>query len=141
MPECQCEKCQQACKYRPGWFLPGEAEKVARFLNLTLQELFDTYLWADYWVRMAGGDIYLLGPAVKENVTGRQAPFWPTGECVFFTSGLCAIHPVKPFECREAMPCQEEQPERNLHQETAMAWDNPRHQQQVMDLLAREEVR
>ena len=29
--ECTCDICKQACKHKPGWFLPKEAEKAAEY--------------------------------------------------------------------------------------------------------------
>jgi hypothetical protein len=45
---CTCPTCKNACKERVGFFLPGEAEKVAEFKGLELQQLFDDFLTVDH---------------------------------------------------------------------------------------------
>lgn len=98
-----CTKCQGACQQKPGWFRPGEAEKVAEYLGLTLQECFDQYLSVDYWVMLSDDDIYVLSPAIVTDdgtTAGLKFPSWPQGTCVFFKDGRCGIHEVKPYECR-----------------------------------------
>ena len=30
---CECETCRNACSFKPGWFKPGQAEKVAEHLE------------------------------------------------------------------------------------------------------------
>lgn len=37
---CQCVRCVNACRYRPGWFLPGEAEKAAELKGVPLADFF-----------------------------------------------------------------------------------------------------
>ena len=98
--ECQCEMCQGACKFKPGWFLPEQIAKVAEHLKLTEKELFDKYLGVDFYQR-DGEDIFILAPANKSMKPGAMYPFDPRGECIFFEDGLCKIHAVKPLECAE----------------------------------------
>jgi Fe-S-cluster containining protein len=132
--DCQCNKCRGACEHKPGWFLPGEAERVADYLGVDLQELFDTRLVVDYWVGDGlDGDTYVLSPGIVGREPGAVLPFDPRGACVFYKNGLCEIHPVKPHECRETMACQPGN--ENLHQETAMAWRY--HQAQIKGLLGK----
>lgn len=45
---CKCESCQAACRQKPGWFLPGEAERVAEYLGISLEDLFRTKLAVDW---------------------------------------------------------------------------------------------
>ena len=47
--DCQCQDCQDACVYKPGWFKPGEIEKVAKYLDVPLEELFKEKLMVDWW--------------------------------------------------------------------------------------------
>lgn len=99
---CSCESCVEKCSNKPGWFKPGEAEKVAEFLEISLQELFDKFLVAD----IAGknrGNIRVLSPGVVGKPTGRDHTpgNWISGQCVFLKDGSrCSIHEVKPHECR-----------------------------------------
>jgi len=95
--ECKCDLCKSACKNKPGWFKPGEPEKVAEYLNIPLKELFDTKLMVDWWE--SDEDVFIIAPAVKGGNIGGEYPGNPQGECIFFKDGLCSIHEVKPFEC------------------------------------------
>ena len=127
---CKCDKCKKACENKPGWFIPGEAERVAEYLNISLEELFRAKLMVDWWVS-SPEDIFILAPAIKYEEPGSEYPGDPTGECVFFIDGLCEIHPVKPFECKELF-----HGEQALHEETAKTWKD--NHNQVKELLGRE---
>lgn len=130
--ECTCDSCRRACSYVPGWFMPGEAEKVAEFLGLSLKEFFDKYLGVNWWVD--GGDIFVLAPALVGEVSGLEYPGDPRGKCVFFNNKeLCDIHLVKPFECAE-LRCNKTKAEK-IHKAVAMAWKE--HQKQIIELLGR----
>ncbi|MFQ5850905.1 MAG: YkgJ family cysteine cluster protein [Candidatus Binatia bacterium] len=130
---CRCDICQGFCRTKPGWFKPGEAEKVAEFLKLDLERLFDGYLLVDYWLRRKS-DILVLSPGIKESLPGRRFPLNPRGECVFFKNGLCKIHPVKPYECRVAHHASSDQ---SAHEKVAKSWDNKKRQRQAKTLLRR----
>lgn len=130
---CTCNKCKLACKYKPGWFMPGEAELVATYLNLTLQDLFKKKLIIDWWVG-DGDDIFLLSPGIVGNQTGVECSSDPRGKCIFFKNELCKIHPVKPLECRNMIHDQKE----NIHRQVAEAWLG--HQEQLGMLLGQEPV-
>lgn len=133
-----CHKCQGACQVKPGWFMPGEAEKVAEYLGLSLQELFDTRLTADWWEAGDGldEDTFLLSPGVVGADTGTEFPANPEGKCVFFTVGRCDIHAVKPFECREHWCGEANSKVASRHLSVATAWTE--HQGQIEQLLGRE---
>lgn len=104
---CRCNRCVRACEQKPGWFAPGEAEKVAKHLGVSLKKLFETKLGVDYWVGAEEGEsenVYVLAPAIEEMTPGTEYPFDPRGRCVFLTDeGRCSIHAVKPRECREML--------------------------------------
>lgn len=99
--ECTCRACIDCCKRKPGWFAPGEAEKAAAYMGLTLQEFFQKYLVVDSWGNNEGADTLVLSPASDENTPGQYDSRWgTTGRCVFLLADeRCAIHPVKPLEC------------------------------------------
>lgn len=130
---CTCAWCQNACTNKPGWFLPGEAEKAAEFMGMTLPEFFAAYLAVDWW-EGADEDIFLLSPAVVGEETGTEFPGDPRGTCVFLEKGRCRIHPAKPHECARAW-CGDSGASYS-HKETGMAWEG--HQEQVRELLGRE---
>ena len=134
--ECSCESCSEGCTYCPGWFLPGEAEEVAEYLGMTLQELFDEKLGVNWWV--GGNDIFLLAPAILTMSPGSEYPGDPRGTCIFYKDEKCEIHPVKPFECAmyRCNTTRDEVQER--HKATGAAWQD--HRDQIAALLGREPV-
>lgn len=135
---CSCASCQNACRHKPGWFAPGEAEAAATLLGVTLKELFRTRLMVD-WLCSAGpefSDVFLLSPAITPGQPGEEFGSEPRGRCTFLTGeGLCEIHAAKPLECR-LYSCQVAGAE--YHEPVGMTWNMPEHQQQVRDLLGRE---
>ena len=98
---CSCSGCQKACETRVGWFLPGEAEKTAEKMGMSLEEFFERYLAADYF---EGKDreqrVYVLAPANVYTTSGEVLEVY-IGRCIFFEQGLCKIHEFgKPYECK-----------------------------------------
>ncbi len=134
MNGCECEQCSNACSIKPGWFMPGEAEKVADYLGKSLQELFDTHLGVDWWV--SDLDVFLLTPATKNMESGQEYDSNPRGVCVFFDNGLCTIHSVKPYECKEYMHNDTSTKVSNRHKLVADAWHD--YQDSIGALLGRE---
>lgn len=130
-----CGTCRAGCTRKPGWFLPGEAEKAAAHLGMSLQEFFDTYLAVDWWE--GEPDIFLLSPTIVGEDAGTEFPGDPHGTCVFYKNGRCEIHEVKPFECRDFW-CGNSAGSPDVHHDTATAWEP--HQDQIRDLLGREPV-
>ena len=133
MKECQCYSCKEACRHKPGWFLPKEAELVAEYLEIELVDLFKTKLAVDYWT--GDNPIFLLSPTTINNSPGIEFPYDPTGQCIFFKKGLCEIHPVKPCECRDGMCTNSSHESRSRHKKVAYAWED--HQDQIKKLLGR----
>jgi Fe-S-cluster containining protein len=127
-----CQYCRGGCTRKPGWFLPGEAETAAAFMGMTLEEFFRAYLAVDWW--QDEPDIFLLSPAIQGEETGTEFPGDPRGTCVFYENERCAIHPVKPAECRDLW-CGDRAPS-SIHRDTATAWTE--HQGQITELLGRE---
>lgn len=127
-----CAKCQSACTYKPGWFLPGEAEKVAEYLGMSMETLFAEWLGVDWW---EGSDLptFVLSPAMTTHPSGTEFPGDPRGACVFYKDGRCSIHPVKPFECRTYWCGMKDG--HTYHRETAQAWGS--NQAQIEQLLGR----
>ena len=97
---CFCEHCRGACETKPGWFLPGEAERLADLLGYSLKTLFERSLMIDYWEE-SPQNIYLLSPTIVGWPAGRKAPEVAIGRCVFFEDGHCRIHDFKPYECAQ----------------------------------------
>lgn len=130
-----CNRCVNACKTKPGWFAPGEVEKVAEYLDISLAELFKTKLGVDWWEAddFIDHDVFLLAPATV-GYEGQMYPGNPHGRCVFLgLDDRCQIHPVKPKECRETW-CGED-PTVNIErrQQIVLDWDS--RQKQIKKLL------
>jgi len=138
MSECSCQSCQSACTQKPGWFLPGEIEKVSEHLKIPVQELFDNHLGVDWWEsENQEKSIFVLSPAIRNMTPGEEFPGNPIGECVFFENGKCNIHPVKPFECREFIHTDKgNEIFRNRKTIIKNAWEPL--QQEITELLGRE---
>lgn len=102
--ECACAQCQSACCGRPGRFMPGEAEKAADLVGLTLEEFFAKHLAVEWWDADEVSDhtfVRLLAPAIAGKPTGALAPEDPMGRCSLLSEdGRCTIHAAKPYECR-----------------------------------------
>lgn len=132
--ECQCEKCKSACEHNPGWFMPGEAEQAAQYLELSMSEFFKKYLGVNWWEAddKTDDDIFVLAPAITTMTPGEEYPGDPRGRCVFFEDGLCRIHAVKPYECAQYM---HESDVSDRHWTVAQAWQDKQHE--IEELLGR----
>ncbi|QJA05384.1 YkgJ family cysteine cluster protein [Thermosulfurimonas marina] len=79
----ECRRCGYCCQGESTVSLsPQERERIAAFLGLSLEELFQRYL-------------------VKK---GKRVEMRTVeGHCIFYDpqEGLCRIHPVKPDRCRQ----------------------------------------
>lgn len=126
---CTCLDCQTACQRKPGWFLPGEAEKAAQLAGVSLKEFFDDHLSVDYWE--ADENIFALSPAVVDGNPGDMFASDPRGQCVFYKDGLCSIHVAKPHECKISLHGEQV----NQHFEVAQAWDTEESRKQIEELL------
>ena len=129
-----CQVCQRACQRKPGWFKPGEVEEVAEFLGVSVERLFKEKLAVDWWEADTPG--FVLAPATKDNQPGQEYPSNPSGECVFFVDGQCAIHPVAPFECKSYMHTMNHHECGRLHRDVYESWTG--HQDQIKTLLGRD---
>lgn len=107
--DCTCESCVAACAREPGWFGPGQADRLLAAGRITRDELI-----VDYWID--GLDhVYVYAPR-KRKPNGeiaepyRDVASWgyafEPGRCVFLTKDdRCRIHSGKPIECRAALCC------------------------------------
>jgi Fe-S-cluster containining protein len=138
MADCSCSKCQDACRGKPGWFLPGEAEAAAALRGQTLQEFFDQALGVDWWEEYDGPDTYILTPALVQHRPGTEYPGDPRGACVLFEEGKCTIHEAKPFECRHYIHDHDNKTVQRRKRGVRDAWKEASHQQQIEGLLGRE---
>lgn len=134
---CSCNGCTSACHNKPGWFMPGEAEKVAKYLNISSEKLFRTKLMVDWFEK--GSELpktaFILAPAIVNKKAGREYPASPHGQCIFLKYGKCDIHAVKPFECKQLIHDEGEKVNHERHLAVAKAWASK--QLQIKKLLGR----
>lgn len=135
MPEssCQCLECQLSCAIRPGYFAPGEAEKAAELLGLTMKQFFDQHLVAEL-PRRAGWMI--LVPASGGNKPGTvDDRDVPVGRCVFFgKDGKCSIYAARPLECRLAHHDHTSDENQRIHDQIGYSWQH--NQAEIRSLLS-----
>lgn len=119
---CTCVHCVNACKNKPGWFMPEQIPAVlAHFGAANLEDLLGSdKLAIDFFDAPQDGPL-MLSPNVVGN-EGKAFPFEPRGVCVFLKEGLCSIHAVKPFECAEALHSDAQPVFGVRHAEIAQAW-------------------
>jgi Fe-S-cluster containining protein len=129
-----CAYCRDGCGIKPGWFLPGEAEKAAELMGMSLEDFFRDYLAVDW--REDSPNIFLLSPALAGEATGTEFPGNPRGTCVFYKDERCQIHAAKPVECRERWCGDRSHATGMTHEDVAMAWKD--HQGQITELLGNE---
>lgn len=143
---CSCQTCQNACKMKPGWFLPGEAEKAAEALGMSMTAFFDEYLSVDWYEDLGetGPDddsdrnVFVLSPATTNG--GNKGGMYgasPRGQCALFADGVgCRIHSAKPFECRAYHHGDTGKDVAERHAAASVAWrDTPGAQEQLQELL------
>jgi Fe-S-cluster containining protein len=100
--DCACERCQNFCRVKPGWFAPDQLAPLARRLGLTIEELFRRYLTIDAVLVSEGSAtvaLYALAPAMVGRSAGAISDPAEKGACVWLEGGRCAIHELKPREC------------------------------------------
>lgn len=131
---CQCKSCQGACSYKPGWFMPGEAEKAAALLQMPLKEFFRTKLMVDWWESPT--PTFVLAPAIVGHKPGHEYPGNPRGACVFFKDGKCEIHGAKPYECSMHMHTDTHELCQKRKRRVVRAWEHK--QEQIRKLLGRQ---
>ena len=116
---CDCESCQSAYRYRPGWFLPEEINKLLTYFKaIDISELLGKDRFAiDWW--NDDEEILVLAPNIVGN-DNMQYPTDPRGQCVFFRNSKCGIHEIKPFECSRYIHTEDDVSER--HENVAKEW-------------------
>lgn len=90
----KCKKCGSCCKYKAGFLIDGDLEKISRCLGISEEEVKKKYLEEiDHFNKK------FLRPK------SRTKPF---GECVFLKDNLCVIQGVKPLHCKVGNCCNDE---------------------------------
>lgn len=128
-PACSCSECISQCRY-PGWLKPGDLERIARFLEHDLRELFHKGFHVVDYERIIGT------PPIEGAKVFGIAPKISDDYCTFFNpiGNVCTIHQVKPWVCRYSWhhPPGKVPPLTYL---TALAWNAPQHQKQIQELM------
>ena len=120
-----CVRRGACCKHSPGWFAPGEAERVAELLGLDIGEFVQRYLILDH-VMIGNQRVEVFAPVkVDEEGQPLEGPnarisrvyHFMSGACIFYDAAgkACAIHAARPIECRHYFCKQPE--ESNLSKE------------------------
>ena len=123
---CECESCKNACKHKPGWFMPEQIDAILKYFNvISIDELLKLgQIAIDWWVD--DNNILLLAPNIKGNEE-IYYPGDPTGECIFFNRGKCDIYKIRPYECRQYFHGQSFNITDKRHEKVAQMWKNSRH--------------
>jgi Fe-S-cluster containining protein len=105
---CACPLCKECCEREPGWFMPDEVAIAANFMKLPEGEFIKNYC-----EEHMEGDVIVISPAKKKK----------NGSCIFLTKeGLCAIHEVKPHECKKVFACQKEYRQTRMREIIKKSW-------------------
>lgn len=121
---CSCESCVSHCKLLPGYLIPQDLERIARYLGNKNIVTFaiENLLASQGAIVMKDGRPFRIPTLVPK----RKA----NGSCTFLDeNNLCRIHAVSPFGCAmfEANQSSEEadmRSSRGLY-EIARCWANP----------------
>lgn len=142
--DCSCKQCRGACKHKPGWFAPGEAEKAAELYGMSMKQFFDKKLSVDWFERPSAerpdANTFVLSPSVVGGSPGAEFSANPRGRCVFYKNKQCEIHAAKPHECRQLIHTDTNPVFVARHAATADAWNEKAHQAGIAKLLGREPV-
>lgn len=105
---CECDACRAACINAPGWFVPQQIPRLAKHLDLSVEETFRRYL--------AVGVTHLVDGTQRQGVMPHKlrdgkkpGSRWTLGEiaqagrCIFYDRGRCTIYRVRPDECARMM--------------------------------------
>ena len=134
---CSCERCQAACRTKPGWYMPGEVAVAAGHLGLSPREFFSVWCAVDWWSTDEDEDVYVIAPRLRGHPGGEEYPPAPGGVCNHLVAGKCALHGRgKPFECRRMLHDDTPEIDRNRKREMIEAWRG--HQDEIVALLGRQ---
>lgn len=94
---CRCSACNHGCKYGSGSLVGEDAENIARFLGISVEELKKGFL----------EEVELFNKKMMRPRLIRDDKK-PSGRCVFYDDeNGCTIHEVKPLECKASMGCKD----------------------------------
>lgn len=98
---CACKRCTAPCKSFPGFLVPGDMDRIARFMDADTNDGTFWEMWFD-----ASEPV----PVTVDGVQFEAGTIVPkqdeTGRCVFLNNNdTCMIHPVAPFGCSRFLSC------------------------------------
>lgn len=94
---CNCESCNNGCRYGSGLLALDDLKNISNFLKITEEETKEKYL-----EEVEQFNKKLFRPKLLRK---NKMPF---GNCIFFDEqNHCAIHPVKPLQCKTSINCKD----------------------------------
>ncbi|MBI2656727.1 YkgJ family cysteine cluster protein [Candidatus Woesearchaeota archaeon] len=94
---CRCNACNHGCKFGSGSLVGDDAKRIARFLNISEEDLKKGFL----------EEVELFNKKLPRPRLIREKNK-PYGRCVFFDDEKgCTIHEVKPLECKTSISCKD----------------------------------
>lgn len=92
---CKCNACNHGCKYGSGSLAGDDAKKIAKFLEISEEELKKGFL----------EEVELFNKKLFRPKLMREKGK-AYGQCVFYDEQKgCTIHEVKPLECKTSISC------------------------------------
>lgn len=102
-PPCECNGCSTGCNYSGGILEDDDIPKLAKFLNISVDELKKNH----------------LDEIERYNTKRYRTKFEDKGKgfgkCKFFKNNKCEIHEAKPLQCKIATSCKS-------HGQDAVIW-------------------
>lgn len=83
-----CEKSNHCCSFTTGFLAEDDASNIAKFLNISEEELRDRFL----------NEVIMFNTKVLRPKSIKTDK--PYGPCVFLDKDGCKIHDVKPLHCK-----------------------------------------
>ena len=94
---CRCNACSHGCRFGSGSLADDDAEKIAKFLDITEEELKKGFL----------EEVELFNKKISRPKLIREDNK-PYGRCVFYDDeNGCTVHEVKPLECKTSIQCRD----------------------------------
>jgi len=94
---CKCNACNHGCKYGSGSLAGDDAKKIAKFLEISEEDLEKEFL----------EEVELFNKKLLRPKLIREKGK-PYGQCIFYDEQKgCTIHEVKPLECKTSISCKD----------------------------------
>jgi len=94
---CSCNACNNGCEFGSGLLAGKDLKNISKFLNIPEEELKSSFLEETELFNKK-----LFRPKLLRH---KNKPY---GRCIFYNDGEgCAIHPVKPLECKTSINCRD----------------------------------